>query len=93
MRVTDPVGVEWVVTRRRVGIGVLPGRVWGLEAVSERGELQWRVRGSRRSRVALEELAAAFARGERSFTPPGAERLLPFSPLDGGRQSNVRVLR
>jgi hypothetical protein len=93
MRVTDPVGVEWVVSRHRLGPSLLPGRVWRLEAVSERGELQWRVRGSRRSRRALDELAAAFARGERSFTPAGAERLLPVSPLTAHRERNVRVLR
>ncbi|HEY7792860.1 MAG TPA: hypothetical protein VIA10_02495 [Gaiellaceae bacterium] len=93
MRVQDPVGVEWEVSRHRLGNGVLPGRVWRLDAVSERGELQWRVRGGRRSRRALEEIADAFARGERSFTPAGAERLLPVSPLSADRQSNVRVLR
>ncbi len=88
MRVTDPVGVEWEVSRRRLGIG----RSWAVEASSERGELGWQVRGGRRARRAVEEVAAAFARGERSFSPAGAMRLPPVSPLDSHEHSNVRVL-
>ena len=88
MRVTDPVGVEWEVSRRRLGIG----RSWAVEASSERGELGWRVRGARRARRAETDIAAAFARGERSFSPAGAQRLLPVSPLDSHEHSNVRVL-
>ena len=89
MRVTDPVGVEWEVSRRRLGIG----RSWAVEASSERGELGWRVRGGRRARRAVEEVASAFARGERSFSPAGAERLLPESPFAYDGRGRVRVLR
>jgi hypothetical protein len=89
MRVTDPVGVEWEVSRRRLGIG----RTWAVEASSERGELGWRVRGARRARRAQDEVAAAFARGERSFSPAGAQRLLPVSPLSSHEQPTVRVLQ
>ena len=87
MRVTDPVGVEWVVSRRRQGL-----RTWVVGARSERGELEWRVRGARRAAQAEAEIAAAFERGERRFSPAGAERLLPVSPLSSHEQRNVRVL-
>jgi len=89
MRVTDPLGVEWEVSRRRDGIG----RMWVVEARSERGELGWRLRGARRARGAQADVARAFERGERSFSPAGAERVLPFSPLSSHEQRNVRVLR
>ena len=88
MRVVDPVGVEWEVSRRRAGFG----RTWVVEARSERGELRWRVRGARRAQRALVEIASAFERGERAFSPSGAERLLPVSPLAGKEHGNVRVL-
>ena len=88
MRITDPLGVEWKVTRRRAGIG----RTWFVETRSERGELAWRLRGARRARRAEDEVAAAFERGERSFSPAGAERVLPVSPLASHEQRNVRVL-
>ena len=88
MRVTDPLGVVWEVTGRRAGIG----RSWVVEARSERGELAWRVRGARRAQRAEDEIAAAFGRGERSFSPTGAERVLPVSPLSSYEQRNVRVL-
>jgi hypothetical protein len=87
MRVRDPVGVEWDVTRRR-----LAGFTWVVEAVGERGELRWSIRGGRRARRAQGEIAAAFERGERSFSPAGARRLLPDSPLSSHEQRNVRVL-
>ncbi len=87
MRVRDPVGVEWEVTRRRLG-----GFTWVLEAASERGELRWSIRGGRRARRAESALEAAFERGERTFTPAGAKRLLPDSPLSSHEQRNVRVL-
>ena len=89
MRVTDPLGVEWEVSRRRAGIG----RTWLVEARSERGELGWRLRGARRARRAQADVANAFARGERSFSPAGAQRLLPVSPLSSHEQPTVRVLR
>ena len=88
MRVTDPLGVEWEVSVRRIGLG----RTWVVEARSERGELAWRVRGTRRARQAQCEVAAAFERGERSFSPADAERMLPVSPLSSHEQRNVRVL-
>jgi hypothetical protein len=88
MRVTDPLGLEWEVSRRRDGIG----RTWVVEARSERGELAWRVRNARQARRAEGEVAAAFERGERSFSPVGAERALPVSPLSSHEQRNVRVL-
>jgi hypothetical protein len=75
-------------------IRIVFGRPWVVEAKSERGELQWRVRGTRRSRRAMQEVAAALRRGERTFLPPYAERLLPESPLSTGESSrSVRVLR
>ena len=88
MQVTDPLGVEWEVSRRRAGFG----RTWVVEGRSERGELAWRVRGARRARRVEREVAGAFERGERSFSPPGARRLLPVSPLSSHEQPNVRVL-
>jgi hypothetical protein len=88
MRVRDPVGVEWEVTRRR---GTWP--MWVVEARSERGELSWSTRGGRRARRAQREVANAFERGERTFTPTGGRRLLPESPLSSYARSNVRVLR
>ena len=87
MRVRDPVGVEWEVTRRR-----LAGFTWVVEAASERGELRWSMRGGRRARRAQREVEAAFERGERTFTPTDARRLLPDSPLSSHEQRNVRVL-
>ena len=87
MRVRDPVGVEWEVVRRR-----LTGFTWAVEAASERGELRWSIRGGRRARRAQREVVAAFERGERTFSPPGARRLLPDSPLSSHEQPNVRVL-
>jgi hypothetical protein len=87
MRIADPLGVEWEVSARRIGLGR-----WVVEARSERGELAWRVRGRRRARLAEGEVAAAFERGERSFSPAGAERVLPVSPLSSHEQRNVRVL-
>ena len=61
MRVRDPVGVEWEVSRRRRA-----GFTWVVET--------------------------AFDRGERTFSPAGARRLLPESPLSSHEQRNVRVL-
>jgi hypothetical protein len=78
MRVIDPLGVEWEVSVRRAGI--------------ERGELGWRIRGARRARRAQADVTSAFERGERSFSPAGAERVLPVSPLSSHEQRNVRVL-
>jgi len=89
MRVIDPLGVEWEVSLRRTGIW----RTWLVEASSERGELGWRIRGARRARRAQADVASAFERGERSFSPAGAERVLPVSPLSSHEQRNVRVLR
>ncbi len=72
---------------------VVFGRPWVVEARSERGELQWRVRGTRRSRRAMQEIAAALARGERRFSPRGAQRVLPESPISTAEGSrSVRVL-
>ena len=69
------------------------GRPWLVEAKSARGELQWRVRGTRGSRRAMHEIAAAVRRGDRSFSPPYAERLLLEAPRStGDGRSNVRVL-
>ena len=87
MRVRDPVGVEWEVTRRR-----LAGFTWVIEATSERGELRWSIHGGRRALRATREVEAAFERGERTFSPAGARRLLPDSPLSSHEQRNVRVL-
>ena len=88
MRVIDPLGVEWEVSRQRAGIG----RTWVVEARSERGELGWSLRGARRARRAQIDVASAFERGQRSFSPAGAERVLPVSPLSSHEQRNVRVL-
>jgi hypothetical protein len=66
---------------------------WVVEARSERGELSWSIRGGRRARRAQREVANAFERGERTFTPTGGKRLLPDSPLSSDARSNVRVLR
>jgi hypothetical protein len=72
---------------------ILFGRPWVVEAKSERGQLEWRVRGTRGSRRAMQEIAAALRRGDRTFSPPHAERLLPESPLSTGEPSrSVRVL-
>ena len=87
MRVRDPVGVEWEVSRRR-----LAGLTWMVEAVSERGELRWSIRGGRRARRAQRAVETAFERGERTFSPAGSMRLLPESPLSSHEQRNVRVL-
>ena len=87
MRVRDPVGVEWEVARRRFA-----GLTWVVEARSERGELSWSVRGGRRARRVEQEIGSAFERGERSFTPKAAKRLLPESPLSSYERSKVRVL-
>jgi hypothetical protein len=87
MRVRDPVGVEWEVTRRR-----LAGLTWVVEASSERGELSWSVRGGRRARHAQQEVENALERGERAFTPKRAKRLLRDSPLSSYERSNVRIL-
>jgi len=89
MRFTDAVGVEWEVSRRGLGLW----RGWAVEASSERGELAWRLRGGRRARRAVAEVAAAFERGERSFSPDGARRLLPESPFSYDGRGNVRVVR
>ena len=88
MRVIDPLGVEWEVSRQRAGIG----RTWVVEARSERGELGWSLRGARRARRAQIDVASAFERGQRSFSPVGGERVLPVSPLSSHEQRNVRVL-
>lgn len=66
-------------------------RPWVVEARSEVGELRWRVRGTVGSRRAMHEIARALARGERSFSPAGAERLLE-SPFAHGA-SSVRIRR
>jgi hypothetical protein len=56
---------------------ILLGRPWLVEARSERGELAWRVRGALGSRRAMLEIANAFARGDRDYSPRGATRILP----------------
>jgi hypothetical protein len=56
-------------------------RAWLVRARSERGELEWRVRGALGSRRAIHEVAQALERGERTVMPAGAERVLPDSPL------------
>jgi hypothetical protein len=56
-------------------------RPWLVRARSERGELEWRVRGALRSRKAIHEVARALERGERTVVPRGGERVLPDSPL------------
>ena len=66
-------------------IRILFGRPWLVRARSERGELEWRVRGALGSRRAIHEAAAALERGDRSVVPKRAERVLPV----GG----VRALR
>lgn len=127
MRVTDPDGVEWEVSRqwlhvrrwraprpglgnkqeddddrerrKRVGlplllllagfvfavgglvIRIVLRRPWLVRARSERGELEWRVRGTIGSRRAIHQVARALERGDRSAMPKGGERLLPESPL------------
>ena len=87
MRVKDPTGVEWDVTRRF-------GKPWLVEAKSERGELAWLVPGWRASRRAVAEVAAALSQGHRTYSPPGSKRLLPDSPfVTHGRSGSVRVLR
>jgi hypothetical protein len=95
------VGIPLLVFLAAVLIAVLGlafriafGRPWVVEAKSERGELQWRVRGARGSRRAMHEIAAALRRGGRDFSPAGAERLLPDSPFLSPRErnGNVRVL-
>ncbi|MGH3070640.1 MAG: hypothetical protein ACRDNB_00030 [Gaiellaceae bacterium] len=62
-------------------VRILFGRPWLVRARSSVGELEWRVRGALGSRRAIHEAAAALARGDRSVTPQGAERVLPESPL------------
>jgi hypothetical protein len=52
-------------------------RPWVVEARSDRGEIAWRVRGAIGSRRAMLEIANAFARGDRDYSPPGAKRILP----------------
>lgn len=74
-----------------LAVRVVFRRPWLVEARSEVGELRWRVRGTLGSRRAMHEIARALARGERSFSPAGAERLLE-SPFAYGT-SNVRVRR
>jgi hypothetical protein len=87
MRVEDPTGVEWDVTRRF-------GRPWVVEAKSERGELAWLVEGWRASRRAVTEIAAALSEGDRTYSPPGSTRLLPDSPFVTPEPSgSVRVIR
>jgi hypothetical protein len=56
-------------------------RPWLVRARSERGELEWRVRGALGSRRAIHEVARALERGERSVMPTGAARVVPESPL------------
>lgn len=56
-------------------------RPWLVRARSDRGELEWRVRGALGSRRAIHEVARALERGDRSVLPKGAERVLPESPL------------
>ena len=72
---------------------ILFGRSWRVEAKSTRGELAWRVRGTRGSRRAMHEIAAALRRGDRDFSPGGADRLLTDSPFSNDERGNVRVLR
>ena len=87
MRVEDPTGVEWDVTRRF-------GRPWVVEAKSERGELAWLVHGWRASRRAVTEVAAALSKGDRTYSPPGSKRLLPDSPfVTPDPSGSVRVIR
>ena len=73
---------------------VLLGRPWLVEARNERGELAWRVRGVRRSRRAVEEVAAALARGDRGFSPPGSTRVVAdaLERPSERRSGTVRVL-
>lgn len=56
-------------------------RPWLVRARSERGELEWRVRGALGSRRAIHEVGRALERGDRSVVPRGAVRVLPDSPL------------
>lgn len=60
---------------------ILFRRPWLVRARSERGELEWRVRGALGSRRAIHEVARALERGDRSVMPTGAQRVLPDSPL------------
>ena len=71
---------------------VLFGRPWRVVAKSTHGELAWRVRGTRGSRRAMHQVAAALRRGERDFSPTGAGRLLSDSPFSNDERGNVRVL-
>ena len=89
MRVIDPLGVEWEVSRRRAGIGAHVGRSRrGASGASWPGaSAAHGVPAGRRARS-----RRAFERGERSFSPAGAERVLPVSPLSSHEQRNVRVL-
>jgi hypothetical protein len=62
-------------------VRILFRRPWLVRARSERGELEWRVRGAIGSRRAIHEVARALRLGDRSVMPKGAERVLPESPL------------
>lgn len=62
-------------------IRVVFRRPWLVRARSERGELEWRVRGALGSRRAIHEVARALELGDRSVVPRGAVRVLPESPL------------
>jgi hypothetical protein len=64
-----------------LGLRIVFRRPWLVRARSDRGELEWRVRGALGSRRAIHEVARALERGDRSVVPSGADRVLPDSPL------------
>jgi len=49
---------------------VVFGRPWLVEARSTRGELAWRVRGTRDSKRAVRLIARAIEVGDRDYSPP-----------------------